>query len=161
MRDLLGALILLLAAGGYYAASLGINRSALSDEVGAAGLPAVYAGALAALALALAIKALVSRRLVGRTGTDAGDDLRAEGRKLLRAAGMLAIGIGYIAVVDIAGYLLSMMAVIALVAVYQGERMDRCLAALAIGGGAMFHVFFILVLGIDMPAGIWSALAGS
>ena len=160
MRDLLGALILLLVAGGYYAASHGINRSALSDEVGAAGLPVVYAGALTALALALAIKALVSRRLAGRSGADAGDDLRGEGRKLLRAAGMLAIGVGYIVVVDIAGYLLSVMAVIALVAVYQGERMDRRLAALAIGGGALFFVFFILVLGIDMPAGIWPALAG-
>lgn len=161
MRDLLGALILLLVAGGYHAASLGINRSALSDEVGAAGLPVVYAGALTALALALAIKALVSRRLAGRSGADAGDDLRGEGRKLLRAAGMLAIGVGYIAIVDIAGYLLSVMAVIALVAVYQGERMGRRLAGLAIGGGAMFFVFFILVLGIDMPTGIWPALTGS
>lgn len=161
MRDLLGALILLLVAGGYHAASLGINRSALSDEVGAAALPVVYAGALTALALALAIKALVSRRLAGRSGADAGDDLRGEGRKLLRAAGMLAIGVGYIAIVDIAGYLLSVMAVIALVAVYQGERMGRRLAGLAIGGGAMFFVFFILVLGIDMPTGIWPALTGS
>ena len=159
-RDLLGALFLVLVAGGYYAAAGGINQSALADEVGAAGLPIVYAIALAALAFALAIKALLSWRFVGRAGGGAGNDLYSEGKKLVRAAGMLAIGIGYVAVVEFAGYPLTLVAVIALVATYQGERMDRRLAGIAIGGGVLFFVFFNLVLGTDMPAGIWPRLIG-
>ena len=157
-KDLICALLLLLAAGGYYVAGLGINRSALADEVGATGLPIAYSVALAALAIALAVKALLSRRFARGTGRGADSELRGEGRKLARAAGMLAIGIGYVLVVDFVGYALSLVAVIALVAVYQGERMDRRLAGIAIGGGALFFVFFDLVLGIDMPAGLWPRL---
>lgn len=183
-KDLLTALILLLAAGGYYAGSRGIARSALADEVGAAGLPVVYASALAALALALVIKSFLSWWLVGRNGVRArsragfrgegrpeirtegqnsandGDEFRGEGARLLRAAGMLAIGVGYVAVVNFTGYALALVAVIALVAVYQGERMDWRLAGIAVGGGALFFVFFDHVLGIDMPVGVWPALVG-
>ena len=158
-KDLICALLLLLAAGSYFVASLGINRSALADEVGATGVPTAYAVALAALAIALAVKALLSRRFATGAGRGADGDLRNEGRKLIRAVGMLAIGIGYVIVVDFVGYTLSLVAVIALVAVYQGERMDRRLAFIAIGGAALFFVFFDLVLGIDMPAGFWSQLA--
>ena len=158
VRDLICALLLLLAAGSYYVASLGINRSALADEVGATGLPTAYAAALAALAIALAVKALLSWQFAGGAGRGSDGDLRSVGRKLIRAAGMLAIGIGYLIVVDFAGYTLSVISVIALVAIYQGERMDRRLAFVAIGGGALFFVFFDLVLGIDMPAGFWPQL---
>ena len=157
-KDLICALLLLLAAGGYHAASLGINRSALADEVGAAGLPTVYSVALAVLAVALAAKALLSGRIDSRAVQGVDGDSGKVGRKLVRAAGMLAIGVGYLLVVDFAGYALSLVAVIFLVAIYQGERMGRGLAGIAIGGGALFFVFFVLVLGIDMPAGIWSGL---
>ena len=158
-KDLIGALFLLLVAAGYYAAAGGINQSALADEVGASGLPIVYAIALAALAIALAVKALLSLRPVRRAG--AGNNLGGEGKKLIRAAGMLAIGIGYVAVVELSGYTLTLVAVIALVAIYQGERADRRLAGIAVGGGVLFFVFFDLVLGIDMPAGFWPRLTGS
>ena len=158
-KDLICALLLLLAAGSYFVASLGINRSALADEVGATGVPTAYAVALAALAIALAVKALLSRRFATGAGRGADGGLRNEGRKLIRAVGMLAIGIGYLIVVDFVGYALTLVAVIALVAIYQGERMDRRLACIALGGGALFFVFFDLVLGIDMPAGFWPQLA--
>ena len=128
------------------------------DEVGATGLPTVYAVSLAALAMALAVKALLSRRVASGVDRCADGDFRSEGGKLVRAAGMLAIGIGYVIVVDFVGYALTLVAVIALVAVYQGERMDRRLAGIAIGGGALFFAFFDLVLGIDMPTGLWSRL---
>ena len=184
-KDLLTALILLLVAGGYYAGSRGINQSALADEVGAAGLPIAYASALAALALALIVKTFVTWRFVGLTGVRAGsrasvryegraevraegrsgagvgNEFRGEGARLLRAAGMLAIGVGYVAAVNFTGYALALVAVIAMVAVYQGERMDWRLAGIAVGGGALFFVFFDQVLGIDMPVGVWPSLAGS
>ncbi len=159
-RDLICALLLLLAAVGYYLASLGISRSALADEVGATGLPNVYAAALAALAIALVIKSFLSRRFAHGAGRASENDIRGVGVKLLRASGMLAIGVGYVAVVNFTGYALTLVAVIALVAVYQGERMGWRLAGIAVGGGVLFFCFFNLVLGIDMPAGFWPALAG-
>ena len=157
--DLVGASLLLLVAAGYFTAAGDINRSALADEIGAAGVPVVYAATLAGLAVALAIKALISWRL-GRA-VAGGVESGRQGRRLARAAGMLAIGIGYLAVVTVAGYLLSVLAVIALVAVYQGERMSWRLAGIAVGGAALYFVLFDQLLGIDMPAGLWPMLVGS
>lgn len=158
-KELVGAAVLLLVAAGYFIAAGDINRSALGDEVGAAGVPVVYAATLAGLALALAVKALVAWRLNGaatRAGSAAGS--RDSGRKRAsagRAAGMLGIGIAYLAVIVFAGYLLSILAVIALVAVYQGERIGWRLAGISVGGAVLFFVLFDVLLGIDMPPGVW------
>ena len=175
LKDLIGALILLLIGAGYYYLASDIllligagyyylasdiNPSALDDEIGAAGLPKVYATLLAALALALAAKALIVWRFMRTDGKHPINDLEGEGRKLLRAAGMLGIGIAYVAVVTFSGYLISLAAVIALVALYQGERAGWRLARIAAGGGVAFWIFFDRVLGIDMPPGFWPALWG-
>ena len=57
-RDLqLGTLTLILAAG-YYAAAAALPESLLADAVGPQGLPKIYASVLAALALALIVRAL-------------------------------------------------------------------------------------------------------
>ena len=157
--DLIAAAVLLIVAAGYFVASGEINRSALADEVGAAGVPVVYAATLAGLAVALAIKALIAAKFGGGTSRD-GDSAGVR-RRLLRAAGMLAIGIAYLAVVAVAGYLLTLVAVIALVALYQGERMGWRLAGIAVGGGVLFFVFFDRLLGVDMPTGLWPMLLGA
>ncbi len=158
-RELVGAAVLLLVAVGYFIAAGDINRSALGDEVGAAGVPVVYAATLAGLAVALAVKALVAWRLNGAaTRADSSAGSRDSGRKRARAgraAGMLGIGIAYLAVIVFAGYLLSILAVIALVAVYQGERIGWRLAGISVGGAVLFFVLFDVLLGIDMPPGVW------
>ena len=73
---------------------------------------------------------------------------------------MLAIGIAYVVAVNFVGYLMALTAVIALVALYQGERMGWRLGGIAIGGGVAFWILFDRVLGIDMPSGFWPALYG-
>ena len=161
LKDLIGALILLLIAFGYYYLAGDINQSELDDELGAAGLPMIYATALAALALALAAKALITWRLFRTEGGSAISSLRGEVHKLSRAAGMLAIGVAYVAGVTFIGYLLSLVAVIALVALYQGERAGLRLAGIAIGGAVAFWIFFDRLLGIEMPPGFWPALWGA
>ncbi len=160
LKDLIGALILLLIAFGYYVLTGNINPSALADEIGAAGVPLVYATLLAAIALTLAAKALISWRLIRSDVTQPINDLQGEGRKLRGAAGMLAIGIGYIAAVTIVGYMISIAAVIACVALYQGERVGWRVARIAIGGGMAFWIFFDRLLGVDLPPGFWPALWG-
>ncbi len=160
LKDLIGALILLLTGAVYYYLASDINQSALDDEIGAAGRPVVYATLLAAIALALAAKALIVWRLMRTDPERPFNDLEGEGRKLWRAAGMLGIGIAYVAAVRFSGYLISLAAVIALVALYQGERAGWRLARIALGGGVAFWIFFDRVLGIDMPPGFWPALWG-
>ncbi len=160
LKDLIGALVLLLIAFGYYLLASDINQSALSDEVGAAGLPVVYAALLALIALALAARALIASRFMARGPQASLDDFSADRQKLLRAGGMLTIGIVYIATVTFIGYLVALAAVIALIAIYQGEHAGRRLAAISIGGGITFWIFFDRLLGIEMPSGFWPALWG-
>ena len=160
LKDLISALILLLIALGYYVLTADINPSALADEIGAAGVPVVYATLLATVALILAAKALIGWRFTRADGPVPINDLQGEGRKLFGAAGMLAIGIAYVAAVTFIGYLISIAAVIACVALYQGERVGWRLAGIAVGGGIAFWMFFDRLLGIDMPPGFWLALGG-
>ena len=160
LKDLIGALVLLLIALAYYLLASDINPSALADEVGAAGLPVVYAALLASIALALAARALIASRFLPRGSRTARDDFSADRQKLLRAGGMLAVGIVYIATVTFIGYLVALAAVIALIAMYQGERAGRRLAAISIGGGITFWMLFDRLLGIEMPSGFWPALWG-
>ena len=160
LKDLIGALILLLIALGYYYLASDISQSALADEIGAAGLPLVYATLLAAIALTLAAKTIIGWRFMRVNGEHPINDLQGANRKLLRAAGMLAIGMVYVAVVTVIGYLISLAAVIALVAHYQGEQIDWRLARIAICGAVAFWIFFDLLLGIDMPSGFWPGMWG-
>lgn len=160
LKDLISALILLLIAFAYYYLSGDINPSALADEVGAEGLPVIYAMLLGTLALVLAAKALVAWRFISTDQKRSVNDLAGESPKVLRATGMLGIGIVYVAAVTFVGYLISLTAVIALVARYQGERWGWRLAGIALGGGVTFWIFFDRVLGVDTPPGFWPLLLG-
>ena len=157
-KDSVGALGLLLIALGYYYLATDINQSALADEIGAAGLPVVYAALLAGLALGLALKAVIAQR---RMRSDSGPEQhsrRDNGRTLGRAAGMLVIGIGYLACIAVMGYVVSLAGLIGLVALYLGERAGWRLAGIATGGAIAFWVLFDRLLGIEMPVGLWTAL---
>ena len=160
LKDLISALFLLLIAVGYYFLSSDINPSALDDEIGAGGLPAVYALLLAAIALTLAAKALIVSRFISTEVTHPVNDLEDDGRKLLRAAGMLGIGITYVVAVRFSGYSIALAVLIALAALYQGERAGWRLVRIAVGGGIAFWIFFDRVLGVDTPPGFWPALWG-
>jgi len=161
LKDLIASLLLLLVAIVYFVLSLDINQSALADEVGAAGLPFVFTCALGFLAFALLGKAALKWALARRRDISSSAELGGEGKKLTKAGGMLVIGIGYLSVVSMIGYLLTLIGIIALVAWYQGERAGPRLAAVAIAGGVTFFAFFDLVLGGDMPTGFWPSLWGA
>ncbi|MGD8324129.1 MAG: tripartite tricarboxylate transporter TctB family protein [Gammaproteobacteria bacterium] len=146
-RDLACAAILLSIAILYYGAARGLGATALSDTVGPAGLPVVYAAALAILAVLLAAATLIRKlRPAG------GDSAAGIGRKVLRAAGALLIGIAYLGIVPGIGYPFAIAAAIAAMALYQGERPSLHLALVACVGAAMLYGLFDLVLGVPMPA---------
>jgi putative tricarboxylic transport membrane protein len=147
-RDLICSLVLLVVAVGYYIAASRIGRTALADAVGPTGLPRVYAGALAGLAVAIGLTAWLRHRV--RAKTEPAGPTAAH--QLARAAGAVAIGVVYLAIVAAIGYPFAIALMLAAMAVYQGERLSLRLVLVAAAGAAALFVLFDLVLGVTMPA---------
>lgn len=141
-----------------------IPASPLEGQVGAAGFPKLLALSLGGLALIRIAQNLLTARRAGGPGSPAavadGGSGAAEGawRQHGRAAGMLGIGIGYILVLPILGYVLSIAMLIAAVALYNRRRPSLGLAAIAVIGAGLLYVVFVRLLQIPLPAGIWSEL---
>ena len=146
-----GAACLALAAG-YYGMAAAIPESALSDTVGPQGLPQTYAIVLAALSSLLIVRSIGHAR--GRAATP------AHASPMLRVAGMLLIGIVYLAAVPWLGYVLALTGLIAATTYYQGGGLNARVAAVALSGALFFWLLFVAVLGIPHPPGIWAALLG-
>lgn len=146
-RDTALGLLLLALAAGYYALAAAIPAGDLSDAVGPAGLPKVYAVVLAVLALTLIARSIRARALA------AGPPVTR--RQLARAGGMLAIGAVYIAIIPFTGYLLTMAGLLVGTAYYQGGRLDRRVLLVGVIGAAVLWVVFVQVLGVDHPRGLW------
>ena len=68
---------------------------------------------------------------------------------------MLGIGIGYLLIVGHLGYLPAVAILIGAVALYQGVRFSWHTPVIAIGGSAALWAVFELLLGVDMPAGMF------
>lgn len=151
-KDALSGLFLLAVAAVYYWSALGIPRSSLADEVGAAGLPTVLALVLAGLGLLIVGRGLLVRRR-GAATADAEEDKVAEA-SLPRALGLLAIGAAYVIVVPYLGYVTSIALLIAAVALYEGLRLSWRLAGIAVAGAAFFWLLFVVLLGVRQPSGL-------
>ena len=150
-RDLVCSVVLLVVAAGYYYLASGIGTSALADEVGAAGLPTFYAFALGSIGLIMALQAVV-KGFLNRVEVAEAVDL---GLMLRRAGGVLGIGIGYLLIVSVVGYMIALVIVLAAMLIYFGERASARIALAATLGASLFWVLFDRLLGIPMP-GIWS-----
>ena len=74
------------------------------------------------------------------------------------AAGMLVIGIVYLAVVPWTGYILALAGLIAATTYYQGGGLSGRVALVALSGAVFFWILFVAVLGIPHPPGIWPSL---
>jgi putative tricarboxylic transport membrane protein len=148
------ALAMLALAAGYYAMAAVIPESLLADAVGPQGLPKVYAIVLAALSLILLVSS--GGRLRG-TATDPAQqaDATIDARLLWRIAGMLTIGVLYVALVPWLGYAISLAALIAATVYYQGGAFNRRAALVACSGAVFFWILFVWVLRIPQPAGVW------
>ena len=102
----------------------------------------------------LAVAALVARRRASAVA--AANGVPSAGRQLRRAAGILAIGVGYLVAAPTIGYLPAVALALAATALYEGERPSVRLALVACGGAAALYLLFVIVLGVEMPAP-WSA----
>ena len=149
VKDLAAAAALLVLAGAYGVATRTIETSSLSDAVGERGLPNILTVLLVLVALAIAGKALIERRRPEKASDD-----EEERAPVLRALGFLAIGIGYIVIAPIVGYGVGIALLIAAVALYEGIAWSWRVAAVAAGGGLVFYLGFVALLGVEQPISI-------
>lgn len=152
-RDTGLSLGLLLLAGLYWLGADRIKVSRLEGIVGAQAVPKGLAASLALLSLLLIAQDRWRRRRIAGAGGEqsAGDAAEAP----LRAAGMLLIGIAYLAVVGTLGYLPAIGLLVLAVARYMGRPWSTELVAVAIGVALLYYLIFARLLDIPLPPGIW------
>jgi len=165
-RDLLfGGAALAISILYYWMATL-VPVSQLADAIGPQGLPKVYALILAALSLILLLRSFRDRgsgiRDPKGSGLPAaavsespGSPIPDPRSRLVRAAGMLLIGIVYIVLAPWLGYLLSIAGLIFATTYYQGGTVGRPAALVALCGGVFFWVLFVAFMGIAQPPGLF------
>jgi putative tricarboxylic transport membrane protein len=158
-RDTGVALGLLVLAGLYWLGADQIKVSRLEGIVGAQAVPKGLAASLAILAAVLIAQDLwrARRAVVAAAPAD-----KEEGRTDAhwRAAGMLLIGIGYLLIVGIVGYVPAVALLLLASARFMGRAWSIELVLIAVGGALVYYLLFVRLLGIPLPPGIWPGLVG-
>ena len=136
--------------------------SRLEGIVGAQAVPKSLAVCLAILSALLIAQDLWRARRAGAAGVEASEVSGSYAH--LRAAGMLLIGVGYLALVGTIGYVPAVALLVVATALYLGQSLSVRLVALAVGLALFYDLMFVRLLGIPLPPGIWPgvwrALAG-
>lgn len=141
-RDLALGIAALALAGAYAALARTIPVSLLADAVGPGGVPLAIAVVMAAAGAVLILRSLL------RPGQEVLPN-PAHGR----AAGLLALLVGYVLAVPVLGYPLSLGVLAGAVAFYAGAPRGFALAGFAAATAALFWFGFVRVMGIPFPAG--------
>jgi putative tricarboxylic transport membrane protein len=157
-RDLACAVLGWVVSATVWVAASRLQRSMLSDEVGADGLPRGLALVLAAVSALIAVRALWQhRRLrVARAGAEPGTRVVEHAR----AMGVAALGVGYVLLAPWLGYLLAAFLLTATTTLYYGARLSATLVAVSLAGACALWWVFAKMLGVSMPAGFWPGLFG-
>jgi hypothetical protein len=157
-RDVIIAIGFIGLAGLYWIGADNISESILGGGVGSDALPKLLAAMLAALSGILILQNAAKRRQAAAAPDESDEERREQRRLHVRAAGMLAIGAGYVALVETIGYLPAIGLLLAAVVSYVGGASARQVALFAVIGGVFFWAFFVWFLGIREPAGPWLEL---
>jgi hypothetical protein len=163
-RDFWIGLVVLGFAALYRVEAGKIRLSPLDGPVGAPGLPKLLGYALGILAIVMIVRGLIEH-FRGRAAPETEPKVEPKVepgefdaslglRPHLRAAGILAIGIGYLLLLPVIGYALGIMALILTVSLYIGAALDIRTIAVSVVGGVAFHLLFVEFLGIPLPKGM-------
>lgn len=161
-RNLIGGVLTILIGVGYLAMTLNLRTSALADTVGPAGFPKVLAYALIGLGLVLCAQSLFALRArsaaVPAMAADLPEDAEAERGSglsgVLRAAGLLVLGILYLLVIRWLGYVPSVALLMIASAVYLGTPFSARVVGIGVAGAVVYWLVFVLLLGIPLPGGV-------
>lgn len=161
-RDFHLGLIVVVLALAYGGLAHDLPVSLLSDHVGADGVPKLLAIMLGALGLGLmwrGFRASATPLSLPSSGLGSAPSGSAAFSHW-RAAGLLAIGIAYVAIMPWLGFPVTTALLVIVAAIYAGLCLDRIVIATGIGAGLAFWLVFVKVLGIAMPLGAWAAMVG-
>ncbi len=181
-KDWIAGLVLLGLAAGYYRMTGDIQRSQLSDLVGAASFPRLLAVCLAILSALLvvtgALKQVSAAKAAdtaaaaaevaqqpapGDVGTAPGDVGTAPAdtrRAFLRAGGTVLIGVGFLLVAPWLGYALAIALLIGAMLLYNRVVLNWKLVLVSVAAGIFFWALFGLVFSIPLPRGVWPRWLG-
>jgi hypothetical protein len=152
-RDFVGGVAAMVIGAIYLYFATQIRASALDDTVGPGGMPTAYGWIMIALgAIVTAIAVTKTLRTAG--GIDLSKEWSGQGVKMIRAAGLLAIGIAYLLIVTTIGYAPAIVLLLGATAFYQGATANFRTAGVALGGAAFLWVVFVALLGVSMPKGV-------
>jgi hypothetical protein len=149
-RDFTGGLAAILIGGVYLHYTSQIRTSSLADSVGPAGIPRALGIIMMILGVILCLQAAV---IYFRSGYPIKPAWAGEGKRVLRAGGLLLLGIAYLAVVETLGYILSLTLLVTLTALYLGTPLSWRVPVIAGGGALVLWALFVQLLGIAMPSG--------
>ena len=151
-RDFGLATVILAVGLAYYRLTTQVPQSTLDDAVGPVGLPRLYAVILVVLSLVTIVPAALA---VVRRQPRPRDDVP---RRSWRFAGMLLIGVLYVAIVPWLGYVPSIAMLIAGTAWYQGGAINGRVVVVSASGALIFWLLFVAFLGIPQPPGAWTSI---
>ena len=140
-----------------YQASL-IEDSLLADAVGVAGVPT----AIGYLMLAASVCLFLKSWLPTKQKAEASEDVEPGGSEHphLKALGLLALLAGFVAIVPVLGFVVSIGLFVSAVAYYAGARDAKTLMWCALITGPMLWLSFDYALEIHLPMGMWSQWIG-
>jgi putative tricarboxylic transport membrane protein len=153
IRDSAVAVGLIAIAGLYWLGADQIRVSPLEGSVGAQAVPKGLAIGLGILSALLLVQDLWRSRRPAGAAVQANEVSGA--RTHLRAAGMLLIGVGYLALVGTIGYVPAVALLVVATALYLGQILSPRLVVLAVGLALFYDLMFVRLLGIPLPPGIW------
>lgn len=122
-----------------------LQRSLLSDDFGADGMPKGLAIALAIVSTLIAVRALWRRGAAGAS------DAVAPGQHA-KAVGILALGFGYVLLAPWSGYLPAAFLLLAATTLYYGARPSATLFGVSLAGALFLWWMFARMLSISMPS---------
>ncbi|MDF1608701.1 tripartite tricarboxylate transporter TctB family protein [Hoeflea sp. YIM 152468] len=156
-RDFVSGLAAISIGAIYLVFAYGLRTSALDDSVGPGGMPRAYGWMMLILGLMIAAGSIIKHIRSG-AAPDLGIEWKGQGRRVVWAAGLLAIGALYIFGISTLGYPVAIALLLAAVSLYQGARPGVQIIAIGIGGAAFLWAVFVLVLGVSMPKGLFILL---
>jgi putative tricarboxylic transport membrane protein len=157
-RDTGIALGLMAFAALYWLGADQIRVSRLEGIVGAQVVPKGLAASLAVLSLLLIAQDLWRGRRAAPAGGGEDEAAPDSAHAHLRAAGMLLIGVAYLAVIGTIGYIPAVALLVLATALYMGRSLSARLVLLAVGGALFYYLLFVRLLGIPLPSGIWPGI---
>jgi hypothetical protein len=157
-RDLACAVLGWVVSATVWVAASRLQRSMLSDEFGADGLPRGLALTLAIVSTLIAARTLWQQRRLQapRESLEPGMPVSMHARAL----GVAALGFVYVLLAPWLGYLFAAFLLTAATTLYYGARLSATLVAVSLGGAAALWWVFAKMLGVAMPAGFWPGLFG-